>query len=107
MFIDKTHISKTGEALIKIAAVVAAIGAIAGGYSFWKNNIWNPKITVVSVDYAKGVAVVKSFGKEISIFGDATFLIGGDWGIKFGSNRGVYDKLELTKKGMVVDYLTA
>jgi hypothetical protein len=36
-------------------------------------------------------------------------MIGGDWGIKFGGKvsdgKFGYDRLELTKKGMVVEYL--
>jgi len=102
-------LSKTNETIIKVAAIVGAITVIAGGYSFYLNNFWRPKIEVVLVDFAKGNAVVKISGILIPIYGDATFSVGGDWGVKLGSNtvddKIVYDRLELTKKGMVVEYL--
>ncbi len=106
----KLQLTKTSAVLIKIATVVGAITVIAGGYSFFINNVWKPKVTVQSVDFNNGYAILKlPFGKSINIFGDGQFLIGGDWGVQFGTTKKngatSYERIELTKKGMVVDYL--
>jgi len=110
MRFDKIYTSKSTDTLIKIAAVVGALTVIAGGYSFYLNNIWRPKVEILSVDFLKGEATVKVKNSTFLIYGDSTFLINamGDWGIRFGSsrsNKDDYDRLELTKKGMVVEYL--
>jgi hypothetical protein len=111
----KLKISKANTRLIEIGAVVVAITSIAGGYTFYINNVWKPKVTVISVDFANGLAqvqVTKMFGitSKIDIYGNANFNVGGDWAIRFGSsslngNNNIYDRLELTKKDMVIEYL--
>jgi len=105
----RSYVSKTSDVIIKIAAIVGAATVLAGAYTYYLNNIWKPDVEVLSVDFEKAVALVKVGGKEIYVYGDATFLINtfGDWGIRFGSTRGTnyYDRLELTKKAMVVEYL--
>jgi hypothetical protein len=110
----KVRISKVNQQLIEIGAIILAITSIAGGYSFYLNNVWKPVVTVKSVDFGNGVAeidVKKMFGvkNNVTIYGNANFNVGGDWGIRFGSsaknNSILYDRLELTKKDMVVEYL--
>ena len=105
--IDSSGFNKTTQKIIEIAAVIGAITVIIGGYSFYINNFWKPKVQIVSVDFTKGTAEVKVGTSVIDIYGDALFQVssGGNWGIKFGSTNGVYDSLELTKNGMVVEYL--
>jgi len=99
-------LNKTTQVIIKFAAVVGAITVIAGGYTFYLNNIWKPKVSVISVDFVKGIAKIKVGGSKIvDIYGDASFSIGGDWGIQFGKTNNIYDSLDLTKNGMVVEYL--
>lgn len=111
---SKIIFSKTSDRLIKIAAIIGALTVIAGAYTYYLNNLWKPTIEVVSVDFSKGVAEIKIGDKTIFIYGDATFLIDsfGDWGIRFGTSLShasaynkEYERLELTKKGMVVEYL--
>jgi hypothetical protein len=111
----KIKISEANKRLIEIGAIAVAITSIAGGYSFYVNNFWKPKVTVLSVDFANGLAkvqVVKMFGitSTIDIYGNANFNVGGDWAIRFGSSsinggNNIYDRLELTKKDMVIEYL--
>lgn len=110
----KIHFGKGTETLLKAAAVVAGITAIAGGYSFYLNNFWKPKVEVLSVDFPQGIAKVKigNVGnKVIDIYGDAAFSVSNnaDWAIKFGTsyvdNKPIYDRLELVKKMVVVEYL--
>jgi hypothetical protein len=110
----KLRVSATNRRLIEIGAVVVAVTSIASGYSFYLNNFWKPKVTVLSVDFANGTAqiqVTKMFGvtSTIDIYGNANFNVGGDWAIRFGSSEVngqlIYNRLELTKKDMVVEYL--
>jgi len=98
-------LEKTKYNLICVAAVIGAITVIAGGYAFFKFNIWKPNVEIVSVDYKEGTAIIKFRNKELTIYGDATILLGGDWGVRFGSNQNKYDRIELVKKGMVYDYI--
>lgn len=103
------YVSKTSDVIIKIAAIVGAVTVIGGAYSYYLNNIWKPKVQIDSVDFEKGLASVRVGNTEYTIFGDATFLINnfGEWGIRFGTSktRPGYDRLELTKRMMVVEYL--
>ena len=101
----KVKLSKGNATLLKVAAVVGAITVIAGGYTFYLNTIWKPTVDVLSVDFEKGIASLQVGTKKVEIYGDALFQIGGDWGIKFGKNKDKYDSLQLTKKGMVVEYI--
>jgi len=114
MELTRLRLSKTTDTIIKIGAVVAAISAIAGGYSFYLSNIWIPTVKPTNIDYAKGSATItykNVFGKTITanIYGDATFIVGGNWGVRLGTtNNGgssKYDRIELTKGGMVWDYI--
>jgi len=101
--------SKTTNNLIKVAGIVGAITIIAGGYSWYLNTLWKPKVEVLFVDFNNGTAKLKFDDKEIDLEGDAVYWINADWGIRFGSVRRnekfVYDRIELLKKGMVVEYL--
>lgn len=105
----EVKISKTTNVLLQIAAVVGAITVLAGGYTFYLNYVWKPTITVEEVDYNQAFARLKFGSKIIDLEGDSTFLLGGDWGIKFGSTNKngatVYDRLELVRKNMVYEYL--
>jgi hypothetical protein len=105
----KFHFSKTTRVLIQIGAVVAAVSAIAGGYVFYLNYVWKPKLEVTEVDFNNAKATLKIGNKLIELDGDALFLIGGDWGVKFGSTSlngtQIYDRIELVRKGMVYEYL--
>jgi hypothetical protein len=105
----KVHFSKTTNVLIQIAAVVGAITVLAGGYTFYLNYVWKPKVQVIEVDFNNATAKLKFGNKTLELEGDALFLLGGDWGIKFGSTSKsgttIYDRIELIRKGMVYEYL--
>ena len=106
--------SNTTNTIIKIAAVVGAISAIAGGYSFYLNNIWIPKVKINSVDYEKGIADISYKNilgqtNNVTIYGNATFILDGQWGIGFGTTTTKdgtdYDRLLLIKNGMTYNYI--
>jgi hypothetical protein len=105
-----TRLNSTSDKIIKVAAIVGAITIIAGGYTWYLNTIWKPNVQVTQVDFKNGIALIKYGSKIIDLEGDATYWLNADWGIRFGSIRRsdgsiVYDRLELLKKGMVVEYL--
>lgn len=106
----KLKLGKTSEVVLKVAGIIGAITVIAGGYTFYLNNIWKPTVKVLDVDYAGGVAELQYGNTVIVLTGDATYLIGGDWGVRFGSThingQTIYNRIELTKKGMVYEYVS-
>lgn len=102
----KSTFSATSAVFLKIAALSTATFALIGLYTFYRNNLWHPKVVINSVDYANGVANLTINGKEVILRGDSTFLIDYDWGIKFGytylpDGKRIYDRIEVTKRGMV------
>jgi hypothetical protein len=105
----KVQFSKTTNILLQVAGIIGAITIIAGGYTFYLNYVWKPKVTVLDVDFINGIAHLQFGSKIIEVSGDSAFLLGGDWGIKFGSvyKDGIlyYDRLLLVRKGMVYEYL--
>lgn len=106
----KSTFSATSSMLLKIAALSTATFALIGLYTFYRNNLWHPKVVINSVDYANGVANLTINGKETILRGDSTFLIDYDWGIKFGytflpDGKRIYDRIEVTKRGMVHEVL--
>jgi hypothetical protein len=91
---------------LKVAGISAAVVAITNVYAFYRNNIWQPKVEVKSVDFKKGVAELIINGKPITIKGDSSYLIRGVWGVKFGytfkgNGQRVYDRIEILKNGLV------
>jgi hypothetical protein len=99
----RLKITKGTKTLVRVAAFVGAITVIAGGYTFYLNNIWKPDVKVLLVDFTKGYAEILFEGKKLILEGDAIVLLDGDWGIKFGTvleeNESIYKSIILTKKG--------
>jgi hypothetical protein len=105
----KLKLSKTTNVLLSIAGVVGAVTIIAGGYTWYLNTIWKPTVKVIEVDFENGKAKLEFRGKTIDLEGDAVYWLRADWGIKFGnivsSGKSKYDRLELLKNKMVVEYI--
>ncbi len=101
----KFNISKGEEFLLKAASIGAAILGVVAVFNFYKNNLWQPKIEIKDVDYNEGVANLVINGKPFTLRGDSSYLIGYDWGIKFGfTPKGTTrkaDRIEILKRGMV------
>lgn len=109
----RLKLSRTSDIFLKTAAIIAGVTALAGGYAFFLNYVWRPKVEVVRADFNTGTATIKIgslFVKMIEISGDTIYQISGDWGVRFGSvlqgSKLVYNRIELVRKGMVVQYLT-
>ena len=105
-----TSFENESKLVLKIVAVATVITALAGAYYFFVNNVWKPKVKVLSVDFANGFATLElPFGRKVDIYGDSQFLIGGDWGVRFGtvikSGKVSYENLQLLKHGLVDEYL--
>lgn len=114
----KTKLSETNKTFLNIAGVIIAITGVAGGYSWYLNHFYRPKVVVEQVDFKNGTAkisVKQLFGvKPFDIYGNANFSISkfGDWGVRFGTSNleegdNIYNRLELTKNNLVVEYLEA
>jgi len=102
----KFDLSRGEEILLKVAAISAAALAVVNVYTFYKNNIWHPRVEVKDVDFNKGIAHLIVNGKAKTIKGDSSYLIGNDWSIQFGStfsanNIKKYDRIEILKRGNV------
>ena len=109
----RLKLSRTSDVFLKTAAIIAGITALAGGYAFFLNYVWKPKVEVISADFNTGKATIRVgnlFVKIIDISGDTIYQLSGDWGVRFGSvlqgSKLVYNRIELVRKGMVVEYLT-
>lgn len=110
MVIDPKAFEKERELVLKVVAVATVITALAGAYYFFVNNVWKPKVKVLSVDFDNGFATIEMpFGKKVNIYGDSQFLISGDWGVRFGTiNKGgkvSYENIQLLKRNLVEEYL--
>lgn len=109
----KGKLSEGRQRLIGIASIVVAITGLAGGWTWYLNHFYKPTVVVDSVDFQNGSAKITSGGKKIDIYGNATFQLTnfGDWGVRFGTTqiegKTVYNRLELTKNSLVVEYLEA
>lgn len=109
----RIKLTKTTDIFLKTAAIIAGVTALAGGYAFVLNYVWKPKVEVLVADYDNGTARIKVgtlFVKMIDISGDTIYQLSGDWGVRFGAvlqgGKTVYNRIELVRKGMVVEYLT-
>jgi len=94
---------------IRVAALIGGMMALAGAYTWYLNYIWKPKVIVKDVDYEKGTASIILNDTEVTVIGDNPFSAGGNWAVRLGSNRIdgklIFDRLELTKFGNVVEYI--
>lgn len=104
--ISKESWEKTSSLLLRIAAISTALLAVVNVYTFYVNNVYHPLVKIKDVDYNEGVANLSIDGKEFTLRGDSTYLIGYDWGVRFGISREpngkvFYDRIELLKRNMV------
>ena len=61
----KSTFSATSAVFLRIAAISTAALAFVGLYTFYRNNLWHPKVVINSVDYANGVANLTINGKQV------------------------------------------
>jgi hypothetical protein len=99
-------LNKYESIFLKLAGISTAALGIFAAYGFYKNNVWSPKILVNEVDYNKGKAKLTINGKPFVLSGDSSYLIGFDWGIRFGTSftttgKRIYDRIEILKRNMV------
>lgn len=100
-------LSKAESVFLKIAGISTAALGVFAAYSFYKNNVWQPDVEIVTVDYNKGVAKLIINGRPFILIGESTYLIGFDWGIRFGSSlkpqsgKRFFDRIEILKRNMV------
>lgn len=107
-FLSKSD--KHVKLLTTVAIIITSALAIAGGYSFYKSNIWKPKIVINSVDFDNGKAHLNINGRDIVLYGNSVLNAGSVWGVRFGTNgndnnSSYYDNIELIKNDMVYEIL--
>lgn len=101
-----SKLSKANSTFLRIAAISTGVVAVFGLYTFYKNNIWSPKITIDSIDYSKGIAYLTINGKPFVLRGESSYLIAYDWGVRFGTSiqpngQRYFDRIEILKRGLV------
>jgi hypothetical protein len=108
----KINLSKGTNVLIKAAAIAAAIVSLGAGYTFFLSYVYKPKVEVLDVDFTLGKARLKilgAFPKIVEIDGETIYGIAADWGVRLGSvnvaGQTRYNRIELVRKNMVVEYL--
>lgn len=99
------NLTDVQKRVIGIASLSVAVLALVNAYAFYKNNLWSPTIKIVSIDYKNGIAELIINDKPFRLRGDSSFLIGYDWGIRFGATqingKRVYDRIEVLKRNLV------
>lgn len=99
------NLSDAQKKIIGIASFSVALLALFNAWAFYKNNLWSPTIKIIDVDYKNGIANLLINNKPFILRGDSSFLIGYDWGIRFGAtqlgNKRVYDRIEVLKRSLV------
>jgi len=98
--------NKVSQILLRVAAFSTATLALVSIWTFYKQNIWYPKIKLLDVDYAKGIANLEVNGEPFRVEGNSIYGAGVNFGIKFGTTNNTqgqdsYDRLELLKNGLV------
>jgi hypothetical protein len=100
-------LTKAESIFLKLAGISTAALGVFAAYSFYKNNVWQPKIEVLKVDYDNGRADLMINGRPFILVGESVYLIGFDWGIRFGSSikagsgKRYFDRIEVLKRNMV------
>lgn len=105
MDIKIPDISKQLGTLGRVAAVILAITAIGGGYAFYRNSIWRPKVSVISVDWNNQIASIMTGKKQKQLYGNSKLAAGGKWGVRFGFTNGVANRIELVQDDLVYQVL--
>ncbi len=95
------------KALSTVAIVITSLLGIAGGYLWYRSNIWRPKIEIISSDFKNAVCKLRINGTERMLYGNATLAAGAAWGVRFGTTDAgpidQYNTIELVKNDMVYE----
>lgn len=96
--------NRTIKVLGTIAIVIGSVVSIAGGYTWYRSNLWKPDVKIISVDFNNAVAWLNVNGKQRVLYGGSTLAAGGEWGVRFGTNGNDelrYNIIEVVKNDMV------
>ena len=98
--------NKASQVLLRVAAISTATFAIVSIWTFYRQNIWFPKVTLKDVDYNRGEANLDVNGKPLRLEGNSTYGIGSSFGLQFGTRnntdgKSAYDRIEIVKNGLV------
>ncbi len=90
-----------------VAIIVTSLLGIAGGYVWYKSNLWKPKVQIISADFKNAVCKLNINGTERMLYGNATLAAGGQWGVRFGTTDAgpidQYNTIELVRDDRVYE----
>jgi hypothetical protein len=107
---SELDIQKPVKALNKFATVITTFFVIGSLYVLYRNNIWRPHVTIQSVDWDKGIAMITIGKKQKVLYGDVTLAAGFDWGVRFDkapdqSSAG-YSRIDIVKGEKVYEVVS-
>ena len=82
-------LSRVKTFFVEFGAVATALATIGTCYFLFMNNIWKPKVELLSVDYENGVAIISVNGVQAALYKNEKYAVGWGWSIQFGTD---YDK---------------
>lgn len=105
---EATHVLETlkrrTSTLNTIVMIVTPVAFIIGGIIWYEQNIWQPKVSVTSVDWVAGTANLVVNGKEKLLYQGSTQNAGFNWGVRFAGENN--DRLELVKNDLTYKILS-
>jgi len=67
-----------------VGTIATAIAAIGTAYFLYMNNVWKPSVSLVSLDWDNGMAVVSIGGSNVTIYKNEKYNCGWGWDVEFG-----------------------
>ncbi len=99
-------VGKSFNFLNKLAAFITTVSIIGGAYYYYRTTIWYPKLTVLNIDWEKGIATIRKKSKTYILYKNQTLAVGGDFGIKFsGDTDDNIDRIELYKNFLTYEVI--
>lgn len=80
----KEKAAKAKQLFTEVGTIATAIAAIGTAYFLYMNNVWKPSVTLVSADWANGVATVTVNGDTVTLYKNEKYNCGWGWDVEFG-----------------------
>ena len=88
--------------------IATIISLAATGYWYFRNKLWRPKVSVLSVDWETGMAMVEVGNKQKQLYAGSPLSAGADWAVKFSNSPDgdeQPDRIELVRNDVVFNTL--
>jgi len=70
----------------EVGTIATAVAAIGTAYFLYMNNVWKPSVSLTSVDWANGKAVLSINKQEVTIYVNEKYNCGWGWDVEFGTD---------------------